>query len=62
MSLGSGVQTIHPGLAGPVSYSLDGVILTGCFFELKIFIILLASHRSVHKPHISHESRFINPV
>jgi len=31
-SLDSGVQTIRPSLAGPVSYVLDGVILAGCLF------------------------------
>jgi len=31
-SLNSGVQTIRSGRARPVSYLLDGVILTGCFF------------------------------
>jgi hypothetical protein len=31
-SLNSGVQTIRPGRARPVSVMLDGVILTGCFF------------------------------
>jgi hypothetical protein len=30
-SLDSGVQTVRPSLAGPVSYVLDGVILAGCF-------------------------------
>jgi hypothetical protein len=29
--LNSGVQTIRPSLAGPVSILLGGVILTGCF-------------------------------
>jgi hypothetical protein len=32
MSLTDGVQTVRHGLTGPVSYLLDGVILTGCFF------------------------------
>jgi hypothetical protein len=30
-SLGSGAQTIRPGWAGPVSYVLGGMTLTGCF-------------------------------
>jgi len=32
LSLCSDVQTVRPSLAGPVSYVLDGVILTGCLF------------------------------
>jgi len=31
-TLGSSVQTLHPGGAGPVSDQLGGAILTGCFF------------------------------
>jgi hypothetical protein len=30
--LGSGEQTIHPGRIVPVSYLLEVVMLTGCFF------------------------------
>jgi len=42
-SLVSGVQTIRPGWAGPVSYRLGGLTLTGCFlfsvFDLQVFAI-----------------------
>jgi hypothetical protein len=41
-SLGSGVQTIRPGWAGPVSYLLGGMTLTGCFFWGTISYQLLA--------------------
>jgi hypothetical protein len=33
-SLVLGAQTVRPGLAGPVSCTLGGVMLTGCFFKL----------------------------
>jgi len=38
---GSGVQTIRPGRTRPVSHLLDGVMLTGCFLFLTLFIIFL---------------------
>jgi hypothetical protein len=38
MTLGSGVQTMHPGWVGPVSYLLGGVTLTGNIFVLGVCI------------------------